>query len=211
MARRLSAVRWASERPRQGWPSISTSPSSGRSRRPAMCSRVDLPAPEGPTRATISPPATLKAAPCSTSSRSRPWRNTRRTSRSSRPWPLRLPTWAKPALPIAPLLIAERLHRIEAGGAPRRIERREEGENEREADDDDDLPRVDHRRQAREEVDFRLEELRAGHGLENLADGLDVLRESEAEHEAEGGADHADAGAAQEEDAHDHAARGPHG
>ena len=36
-------------------PSMMTSPSSGRSSRPAICSRVDLPLPDWPTRATISP------------------------------------------------------------------------------------------------------------------------------------------------------------
>src|SRR3546814_4521043 len=137
MARRRSAVRCASERPRQAWPSISTSPSSGRSRRPAMCSSVDLPAPEGPTRATISPPATLKEAPDSTSRRLRACLNTRRTPRSSRPWPLRLPTLLRSLL-TAPLLITEGLHRIEPRGAPGGVERRQEGEDEGEAHHDGD-------------------------------------------------------------------------
>src|SRR3546814_14958700 len=91
-----------------------------------MCSRVDLPAPEGPTSATISPPATLKEASCSTSRLLRAWRKTRRTPRSSRPWPLRLPTLLRSL--IAPLLIAERLDRIEPRGPPGGIERRQEGQ-----------------------------------------------------------------------------------
>src|SRR3546814_1494128 len=106
-----------------------------------MCSRVDLPAPEGPTSATISPPATLKEASCSTSRLLRAWRKTRRTPRSSRPWPLRLPTLLRSL--IAPLLIAERLDRIEPRGPPGGIERRQEGQRQGDPHDEGDLERVD--------------------------------------------------------------------
>src|SRR3546814_20094882 len=93
-----------------------------------MCSRVDLPAPEGPTSATISPPATLKEASCSTSRLLRAWRKTRRTPRSSRPWPFRLPTLLRSL--IAPLLIAARPDRIEprrppCGREPRQATKRQ--------------------------------------------------------------------------------------
>src|SRR3546814_14972637 len=87
-----------------------------------------LPISEGPTRATISPPATLKEAPDSTSRRLRACLNTRRTPRSSRPWPLRLPTLLRSLL-TAPLLITEGLHRIEPRGAPGGVERSQEGED----------------------------------------------------------------------------------
>ena len=40
---------------RQSRPAMKTSPASGCSSRPATCSRVDLPEPDGPIRATISP------------------------------------------------------------------------------------------------------------------------------------------------------------
>jgi hypothetical protein len=49
-----------------GVPTISTSPCCGRSRRPPMWSSVDLPAPDGATMATSSPPLTVRSAASST-------------------------------------------------------------------------------------------------------------------------------------------------
>ena len=98
----------------QSRPPISTSPPSGRSSSPATCSSVDLPAPDGPTSATISPGRSasvdaaqhrqLDAAPGGRCARRRAARAPRR--RRS--------------------LIAQRLDRIEPRRAPGRVERRQE-------------------------------------------------------------------------------------
>src|SRR6185369_14019414 len=49
-----------------------TAPPPGRSNRPATCSIVDLPAPDGPTSATISPGASMRSTPFSTASSTLP-------------------------------------------------------------------------------------------------------------------------------------------
>ena len=58
----------------QARPLRKTSPASGRSRSPAVCSSVDLPAPDGATSATISPAASEKSAPARMVSLRDPWR-----------------------------------------------------------------------------------------------------------------------------------------
>ena len=55
MSLRRIAVRSSSDSRPQARPPRMTSPASGRSSRPAVCSSVDLPAPDGATSATISP------------------------------------------------------------------------------------------------------------------------------------------------------------
>ena len=61
-----------------------TSPALGRSRRPAICSRVNLPEPDGPVSATISPGSSENETPFRTSSEVPPCSKVRRTSRSTR-------------------------------------------------------------------------------------------------------------------------------
>ena len=56
----------------QSTPLISTAPLLGRSSRPAICSSVDLPAPDGPSRATASPGKNEAEAASSTSMRRLP-------------------------------------------------------------------------------------------------------------------------------------------
>src|SRR5512132_1159835 len=61
--RRRSMVSWASDRRVTSMPSSTTRPAEGRSRPPRMASMVDLPDPDGPSRATISPQSTPKSTP----------------------------------------------------------------------------------------------------------------------------------------------------
>src|ERR1700712_3853579 len=84
------------------------------SSRPTAWSMVDLPEPEGPSKATISPLRTCRSMPRSTSIVVPAWVKLRRrpcTSRTS--------------------LITKHLHRIGARRLPRRIERGEEAEDHR--------------------------------------------------------------------------------
>src|SRR5689334_11112982 len=98
----------------QSRPSMRTAPSSGRSSRPATCSNVDLPAPDGPTRATLSPLASRSEIRRSTSRLSPACLNVRTTDLSS----------------STGSLIAERFDGIEPRRAPGRIERRQERQAE---------------------------------------------------------------------------------
>ena len=88
---------------------------------PAMCSSVDLPAPDGPTSATISPGSTVKSR--------------RRAARRARA-PACLEAAGDDRAARArdaplPSLIAQRLDRIEPRGPPGRIERRQERQHQR--------------------------------------------------------------------------------
>src|SRR5216683_2904329 len=108
-------------------------------------------------------------------------------------------------------LIAQRLDRIETRRAPGGIERRQEGEPEGHHQHGRDFAGVDLRRDLREEIDRLVEERDVQHVLQELADLLDIRGENDAQDKARERADHADAGAAQDEDAQDHAARRAHG
>ena len=59
---RRAKVRSRSDRPTILRPDSATDPASGVSNSPAMCKSVDLPAPEGATKATTSPRATVSDA-----------------------------------------------------------------------------------------------------------------------------------------------------
>src|SRR5258708_520045 len=122
-----------------GLPARRISPPSGRSSSPATCSRVDLPAPDGPTSATISPDRSASDAPRSTGSFDAAWLNVRSTARSSSD---------------GASLIAQRLDRIEPRRAPRRIERREERQRKAHADDEDNFCRIDLGRKLAQEIDL---------------------------------------------------------
>ena len=75
MVHRRASVRARSGRPVIVRPDSVTVPASGVSRSPAICSSVDLPAPEGATSATTSPASTLRSSPSSTlTSPGRPFR-----------------------------------------------------------------------------------------------------------------------------------------
>src|SRR5882672_4245808 len=107
-------------------------PALGRSSRPTMCSRVDLPEPDGPTSATISPRRMTKLASWMTSSRLPPWAKVRVTPDAAR-------TISSASL------IAERLDGIEPRGTPGGIDRRQQGEAERHDHHHDHVARLDDR------------------------------------------------------------------
>src|SRR5690554_2931263 len=111
------AVRASSESPAQERPETSTSPPSGRSRSPAICKSVDLPAPDGATSATISPRATSRLAPFST------------VISASLP---RLYIFSSPVRRSTGSLITQRLHRVHPRRAPGRKNRDDERQRERE-------------------------------------------------------------------------------
>src|SRR6185369_15247331 len=109
-------------------------PALGRSSRPTLCSRVDLPEPDGPTSATISPRRMTKLASWMTSSRLPPWAKVRVTPDAARTMSLAS-------------LIAQRLDGIEPRCAPGGIQRRQEGEAERHCDHEDHVLWLNDRRQ----------------------------------------------------------------
>ena len=104
-------------------------------------------------------------------------------------------------------LVAQRLDRVEPGGAPRGIERRKERKHEAYPHHHRHLAAVDFRRKLREKVDFLGEHPRAGQRFDAAPDGLDIVDEGETGGEAETGPDHPDGRPGDEEDAQDHAAR----
>ena len=145
-----------------------TSPASGRSSRPARCSSVDLPAPDGATSATdlarrrargrrrAGPRAARRPAPIAAldaSSRRAPGRRPRRTS-----------------------FIAQRLDRIEPGRAPGRDRASPASDRTSAISDDRRRPRVGSisRGQLRQEIELGREQIGAGEPGADLADRLDV-------------------------------------
>src|SRR6516165_11381000 len=107
-------------------------------------------------------------------------------------------------------LVAQSFDRVEPGCAPRRVEGGEEGKRERHDHDSGDLTRIDARRYAGEEIDLGGEQIGADDPLNCLPYCFDIVGEDETEDKPGDGADDPDAGAAQYENAQDHAARSAH-
>src|SRR3546814_18351965 len=101
------------------------------SSRPTACSIVDLPVPEGPSSATISPRRSDALTPRSTSIVTSPWRKLRFSSTSS----------------SATSFITQHLHGVGIRGLVRRLERSEEAEDDHHDDARGDLDRLGLRRQ----------------------------------------------------------------
>src|SRR3569623_3152830 len=110
------------------------------SSRPTACSMADLPDPEGPSKATISPSPTVRATP-------------RNTLRVSPPW---LKLRGSPVTSRMGLFIAQHLHRIGARRLVGRVERGEEARDQRDDGNDDDLDRIGLRGQLVEETERRI-------------------------------------------------------
>src|ERR1700724_2177117 len=131
-------LRTASLSLEQSRPSMTICPAVGRSSKPAACSRLDLPEPDGPIRPTISPACTSRSTPFSTCSRRSPDGKSRLTPRRLRIGSLK----------------AQGLDRVE----PRRLEGRrqggDEGGGQREGGDKPHLAPVDPGRNVREEIDL---------------------------------------------------------
>src|SRR5271167_1227365 len=198
MSVRLNAVRLSSLMVEVAAPPILTSPALGRSNRPARCSSVDFPAPDGATSATDWPGESSRLAPFKTS-----------TVVSPRPYRRSTPSSVS-AETRAASFIAQGLDWIELGRTPGRIDRRRERKKKRKPHHCKHVVRLDPRGQLRQEIEFGRKEVGAGDPAQTLADRLDVVGDQEPEHEADGGADKSDGRASDEKNAHDRAARRAH-
>src|SRR5262245_59352300 len=201
---RRTRVRSLSVRREQSRPLTSTRPPSAVSKRPAMCSSVDLPAPDGPTSATAWPGWRSMLAPLSTWISRSPWRKTRRTSRScstERVW----------AVSCTGLLVAEGFHGIEPGSAPGWIEGGQHRQHQSHQDDDAGGLPVEVCRQLGEVIDAGIEDVGAGQPGDELPDVVDPPAEDDREEEAGQRADHANGRSRNQEHAQDSALGGAHG
>ena len=157
---RRMRVRAASSSAVQFCPAMKTSPAVGASSRPAICSSDDLPAPEGPTRATISPGSTVRLA--STEDIEPPLALAVAARRHGA---VRAPASA-PAVRHSYL---KRLDRIEPRGAPGGIERGDEGEHQRHEDDPRPSAPGPCRREAARDNRAPAEQIGAGEPLDRTA------------------------------------------
>src|SRR3954465_7034961 len=130
-------------------------PSKPPSSSPTAWSKVDLPEPEGPSRATISPGRTSRSTPRSTSMVTPPWRKLR----------LRPPT-------SRTSFIAKHLHGIRARGLPGRVEGGEEAQHQGHDDDGQHFERIGLGRQLGEEADRGVPQILAGEELDEINEGL---------------------------------------
>src|SRR5687767_1900529 len=158
-------------------PATCTAPRSARSRPPRTWRSVLLPTPEAPVIATISPRATVSERPRSTAIV--PFGVRYDLARSS------TSTIGASAMP--PSAMTKRLRRIEARRLARRVDRREEADDQRGAGDDGDGERLDPERNVGDLVDV------ARNVHQPVA--IEDERQAEAEQQAGCRADHADQGA----------------
>src|SRR5688500_12200749 len=175
-------------------PAIRIEPSNPPSSSPTACSRVDLPEPDGPSKATISPWRTSRSTPRSTSIVTSPCRKLR-----LRP------------LTVSTSFIAKHLHRIGARRLPRRIERGEEAQHQRHGDDGEHLERIGLGRQLGQEADRGILQILDGEELDQVHEGLAEIEEKEAEAEPGEDPDRADDEADRHEHLHQPAPAGAHG
>src|ERR1700742_148205 len=151
MVLRRMRVRSASGNFDAAVPSMWISPLVGASKRPAICSNEDLPAPLWPTSATISPARRERSSPLNTSS-----------------WPSPSLYFRVMASSLKTSLIPQRLDWIEPRRPPRRIERGEEGQHQGHHHHRRHFAGIHLRRHAGEEIDGGIEQGRAcqlGKGL----------------------------------------------
>src|ERR1700742_3392047 len=139
MVLRRSSVRGPSSSPFALTPAISISPPVGRSSSPAIWSKVDLPAPEGPTRATSSPACTAQSAP-------------RRMLSCSEPWPNVITIFDRRSAVELASFITQSFHRIDARRPPGRNDAEDEAQRQGDDDDIGHLNPVDLRRYLGEQV-----------------------------------------------------------
>src|SRR3546814_18466804 len=118
---------------------MTISPSNPPSSSPTAWSIVDLPEPDGPSSATISPAFTVRSTPRSTWMVCPPWVKLR----------FRLRIWSTS-------LIAQHLYGIGTRRLPRRIERGEEGKHHGHDDDRDDFDRIGLGRKLRRSAERRV-------------------------------------------------------
>src|SRR5438477_10330326 len=188
-ARLRTRPRASSESVASAAPSTSMSPAVGASRPPSRCKSVLLPDPEAPTTATVSPGTTERSTPISTGTSSGPLRYVFRKPRHS------ITGRAKAAS-----LIAERLRRIHLRRAPGRVNRRQQGKDERNDGDGDHVAGLQIGRQLVDVVDGLVEDLDAEQPLDCRQDRTDIECEQHASAHAEKRPDHADQSALAHED-----------
>src|SRR5512134_335147 len=144
-ARLRTRPRSASDSVWNGRPSTMTCPPEGASSPPSRCSNVLLPDPEAPTIAMRSPCSTSRSTPISTGTSSGPpeyvLRKPRQASTGTRSF------------------IAQRRRRIDACGFPRRVDRREERERQRDRGDRDHIRPLEVRGQLADVIHRLVEEL----------------------------------------------------
>src|SRR5262245_28443316 len=156
------------------------------------CSNVVLPEPDVPTMATRSPFATDSSTPRRTSTLRPTSLNVLMSPRASRTGVV--PAWARFAAPATAFasFIAQRLGRRLARGAECRIERRGNGERERQTADLHDLERPHLRWQIVEVVHLGGEQIDAEQPLQKIHDVAELPTEKQREQDAEHRADDAD-------------------
>src|SRR5579859_2974375 len=171
MVRRRSSVRAPSSSPFAFTPAISISPPVGRSSSPAIWSKVDLPAPDGPTRATSSPACTAQSAP-------------RRMLSCSVPWPKVITILDRRSAVELASFITQRLDRIDARRPPGRDDAEDEAQSQGDHDDIGHLKPVDLRRYLRKQVELGRKEVAMEDALQQMADVLDIGDEQHSERDA---------------------------
>src|SRR5205085_6165215 len=172
---------------------IRIEPSKPPSSRPTACSKVDLPEPDGPSKATISPGWTARFTPRSTWISTSPCTKLRRRSATA-----------------STSFIAQHLHRIGLRRAPGGNEGGDEAHDQGHGDDHRHLDRIHPRRQLGQEADLRIPQILAGQPLKEIDDRLAEIEAEEAERQAGEDTEHANAEPDRHEDLHHPAARGPH-
>src|ERR1700732_5639068 len=93
---------------------------------------------------------------------------------------------------ISPSLVPERFDGIEARGAPRRVERGEEGERQCQDHYRRSLAEIDLGRQLGEEVKLRREQFGVGEPGQKLPDRFDIEADDQPDEESGERSDHAD-------------------
>src|ERR1700686_730425 len=160
-------------------PATSTTPASGWSSPPRICSSVVLPEPEAPMTASRSPRATCSSTPVSTSSVVVPSRKLRNTPRAVRTAPL-------------PSVMTQCLGRLRTGGAPGGIQRRQRTQRKRHAADAQHIARLRIRRQIAHEVNLGIEKVCAQYTLEPVHQRLKIGGQDQSQRRPGTGAGHAD-------------------
>src|SRR6185436_19791115 len=127
-----------------GRPRTVTVPPLGASSPPSRCKSVDLPEPERPMIATRSPARISRSTPS-------------RTGTGCGPWYVLLSCVQE----TTTSLIAQRFRRVDARGAPARVEGGDERQAEPHEDDGDHVRRLQVGRQLRDQVDVLRKELDA--------------------------------------------------
>src|SRR5574340_1848501 len=151
-------------------PTTSTSPRVGKSSPPSRCSSVLLPEPEAPTIASVSPGATSRFTPFSTST----------------VWPVSVKCLTRSrqriTAPLAPaLFIAQGLGGLGACRAPSRIQRRQHREHEGGDAHLEYVAHVNVRRQIADVIHARRENLHVKQTARQIQQVVDVIGQEHAQ------------------------------